>query len=111
LVVSVGGRTAFFRRCFRALPEFVVGVRLTGAFVELVAFVEGVRARPLGSRIVGRVVFVFRATGFCEAVIFVVRVFRDFRAGQIFGGRLFDLIVVIAGIDEGPERFRCFSSF
>src|SRR5271154_4844839 len=70
LVVAVGRSPSFFGSHFRALAEFVVGVRRTGAFFELVAFVEGVCARPLLGGVVGRVVFIFGASVFREAVVF-----------------------------------------
>jgi hypothetical protein len=105
LVVAVGARAAFFRGRFRALPEFVICVCCAGAFFELVTFVERVRARALCGGVVGGVVFVFSAR-FRETIVFVVRVFRDFRAGQVFGGRLFDLVVAVARVDvelAGPS--------
>ena len=108
LVVTVGGRPSFFGSRFRALAEFVVGVRRAGAFFELVAFVVGVCARPLLGGVVGRVVFVFGAAVFGETVVFVVRVFGDFCAGQTFGGGLFDLAVAVAGVDERRKHFRAF---
>src|SRR6202451_4509082 len=100
LVIAIRRRRTSRRFRFSALTLFVVGVRLACAFFELIAFVVRVCARSLRGGVIGGVVFIFGGAVFCETVVFVVRVFHGFRAGQAFGGRLFDLAITVARVNE-----------